>query len=139
MGLAKGLKTLRTEKRLSLREVEHLRDLEGQKVISYSHLSRIENGDVSPYIETVKQYANEAGFDMHRLSHYAFDLPEPECLGEISPDIKEVIDKILELPSDDRQHLLGKIEGWIEGRNEGGDASEARAGPADRLQQRPSI
>lgn len=118
MSVGKGLRILRQERGLSQRKAAK------NAGVSYGNLSEIENEKISPYIITVKTIAEANGLDMHRLAHYAFDLPEPEELGELDEDLKVVCAMISKLSEGRRKVIIGKIQGWIEHELEGGGATD---------------
>lgn len=120
MSLGEEFKRQRIERGLSLRK---LAELIGEK---HTTISRIETNKAKsgPRLGNIIEIANKAGYDLHRIAHAAFNLPPPELLGELSGTLKRLCDLIIDLTEQERELLLQKIEGWVEGirDREGGGA-----------------
>ncbi|MDI7252926.1 MAG: helix-turn-helix transcriptional regulator, partial [Actinomycetota bacterium] len=114
------LRRQREERGLSLRR---LGEITGVRHITINEIE-LGKSKTGPRLGTIKLIASKAGFDIHRIAHAAFDLDPPELLGELSGVLKRICEIVLSLTEQERELLLQKIEGWVEGirDREGGGA-----------------
>lgn len=120
MRLGAEFRRQRKERGLSLRKLA-AEIGEKHTTIERIELNKAKSG---PRLNNIKEIAQKAGFDIHRIAHAAFDLDPPEILGELSGTLKRLCEIIMSLTEQERELLLQKIEGWIEGirDREGGGA-----------------
>ena len=105
-----------------------LRDLADKVGMPHETIHKIEKGRLKrgPRLDTLMDITIKGELDRHKMAHYAFDLPEPEGLGEIDGDKKELCDLVLSLDEVAVGKILGFAYGLIEG---GGEEEQARDGP----------
>lgn len=132
MGAGKGLRKLRKERGLSLRDIASVTGM------SLNNLCDIENEKQSPYLKTVFEIAQKNKYDMHRLAHYAFNLEEPEEFGELGGLETEILDHIINMDETETRSvltfakMLWEESGGVAGERPRIAEGRSRASPARR-------
>ncbi|NPV60010.1 MAG: helix-turn-helix transcriptional regulator [Actinobacteria bacterium] len=106
MRLGEEIRRQRKERGLSLRDME---PLTGLRYVTINDVE-LEKGKNGPLLNTIKLIARGGKFDIHRIAHAAFDLPEPEQLGELDDLLKELCDRVMNLSEEDRKSVLTYVK-----------------------------
>ena len=115
MRLGEEIRRQRNRQGYSLRDME---PLTGYRYVTINEIE-LSKGKNGPLLNTVKQIARGAKFDIHKIAHAAFDLDEPEQLGELSGTLKILCDIAFAMGEQQRKELLDYADYLFQ---KGGDA-----------------